>query len=86
MPWMTSGKQSASHQARRLLHDLQDGQPDRYFTRKRGGATRKTPLAELLPRSKHPIVCANCHEPATMNLRVVNPAFIEAMAATGVST
>ncbi|MHB8139513.1 MAG: ammonia-forming cytochrome c nitrite reductase subunit c552 [Smithellaceae bacterium] len=39
----------------------------------------KKPLAELLPMIKHPIVCANCHDPRTMKLRVINPAFIEAM-------
>lgn len=44
----------------------------------------KAPLAELLPRLKHPITCANCHEPSTMKLRVINPAFIEAMANRGI--
>lgn len=44
----------------------------------------KTPLAELLPRIGHPIVCANCHDSRTMKLRVINPAFIEAMAGKGV--
>jgi nitrite reductase (cytochrome c-552) len=44
----------------------------------------KIPLLELLPQLKHPIVCANCHDPKTMNLRVINPAFIEAMAQRGV--
>jgi nitrite reductase (cytochrome c-552) len=44
----------------------------------------KVPLAELAPRMKHPVVCANCHDPATMNLRVINPAFIEALERTGV--
>jgi nitrite reductase (cytochrome c-552) len=44
----------------------------------------KTPLADLLPRLKHPIVCANCHDPQTMKLRVINPAFIEAMTKRGI--
>jgi nitrite reductase (cytochrome c-552) len=44
----------------------------------------KTPLPELYPLMKHPIVCASCHDPATMNLRVINPAFIEAMQRKGV--
>jgi nitrite reductase (cytochrome c-552) len=44
----------------------------------------KTPLFELLPRLKHPIVCANCHDPKTMNLRVINPAFVEAMQERGI--
>ncbi|PKN95837.1 MAG: ammonia-forming cytochrome c nitrite reductase subunit c552, partial [Chloroflexi bacterium HGW-Chloroflexi-5] len=45
----------------------------------------KTPLAELLPKIKHPIVCANCHDPQTMKLRVINPAFIEAMEKRGIN-
>ena len=44
----------------------------------------KTPLAELLPKIKHSIVCANCHQPQTMKLRVLNPAFIEAMQKRGI--
>ena len=44
----------------------------------------KIPLLELLPRLKHPVVCANCHDPKTMNLRVINPAFIEAMTQRGI--
>lgn len=44
----------------------------------------KTPLAELMPRLKHPVVCASCHDPQTMGLRVINPAFIEAMERRGV--
>ena len=42
------------------------------------------PFAELLERSKHPVTCANCHDSETMNLRVINPAFIEAMQRRGV--
>ena len=44
----------------------------------------KTALPDLYPRMKHPIVCANCHDPATMNLRVINPAFIEALERKGI--
>lgn len=44
----------------------------------------KTPLAQLFPRMKHSVTCANCHDPATMNLRVINPAFIEAMQKKGI--
>lgn len=43
-----------------------------------------TPLTGLLPRIKHPIVCANCHDPQNMKLRVINPAFIEAMQKRGI--
>ncbi len=42
------------------------------------------PLAELFLMAKHPITCANCHDPATMKLRVFNPAFIEAMQRKGI--
>jgi len=49
-----------------------------------GWSYAKTPLSELLPRLKHPIVCASCHQPQTMKLRVLNPAFIEAMEKRGI--
>ncbi len=52
--------------------------------KEKGWAYAKTPLPELLAVLKHPIVCANCHDPKTMNLRVINPAFIEAMAQRGI--
>ncbi len=42
------------------------------------------PLADLFSRMKHPVSCANCHDPRTMKLRVVNPAFVEAMERRGV--
>ena len=45
----------------------------------------KTPIAELFPKITHPIVCANCHDPETMNLRVINPAFIEALQRLGIN-
>ncbi len=44
----------------------------------------KTPLADLAPKLKHSITCANCHDPQTMKLRVINPAFTEAMKKRGV--
>lgn len=50
----------------------------------KGWGYAKMPLAELLPLMKHPVSCANCHDPATMRLRVVNPAFIEAMQRKGI--
>lgn len=52
--------------------------------KEKGWDYAKIPLLELLPKLKHPIVCANCHDPKTMNLRVINPAFIEAMAQRGI--
>lgn len=42
------------------------------------------PFMELLEKSKHPVTCANCHDSETMNLRVINPAFKEAMERRGV--
>lgn len=42
------------------------------------------PLTGMLDKSKHAIACANCHDPATMDLRVINPAFIEAQAKRGI--
>jgi len=49
-----------------------------------GWSYAKKPLAELMPLIKHPIVCANCHDPKTMKLRVSNPAFIDAMQRRGI--
>lgn len=43
----------------------------------------KTPLTELTPKLKHSITCANCHDPQTMKLRVLNQAFVEAMKRRG---
>jgi nitrite reductase (cytochrome c-552) len=52
--------------------------------KKMGWGYAKTPLKDLFPKLTQPIVCANCHDPATMNLRVINPAFIEAMNRRGI--
>ncbi len=52
--------------------------------KEKGWDYAKMPLFELLPKLKHPIVCGNCHDPKTMNLRVINPAFIEAMGQRGI--
>ncbi len=49
-----------------------------------GWGYAKTRLSDLMPKIKHPIVCANCHEPVTMKLRVINPAFTEAMKKRGI--
>ena len=54
------------------------------FFKEMGWGYASKPLFELLPRIKKPIVCANCHDPKTMNLRVINPAFIEAMEKRGI--
>jgi len=52
--------------------------------KEKGWGYAKIPLTELLPLLKHPIVCASCHDPQTMQLRVLNPAFIEALARRGI--
>jgi nitrite reductase (cytochrome c-552) len=49
-----------------------------------GWSYAKTPLADLVPRLKHSIACANCHDPRSMKLRVINPAFVEAMKRRGI--
>ena len=54
------------------------------FFKEKGWGYAKTPLAELLPQLTHPVSCANCHDAQTMNLRVLNPAFIEAMRDRGI--
>lgn len=44
------------------------------------------PFAEIraeVPNDSH-IGCANCHDPQTMELRVINPAFIQSMARRGI--
>ena len=40
-------------------------------------------FAELKDRVTHPIGCQDCHDPATMNLRITRPALREAFAAQG---
>lgn len=52
--------------------------------RDKGWSYAKTPLGELFPRIKHSITCANCHDPATMKLKIANPAFLEAMERRGI--
>jgi nitrite reductase (cytochrome c-552) len=39
------------------------------------------PYAEARKLVEHPISCIDCHDPATMQLRVTRPAFLEGMAA-----
>ncbi len=51
-----------------------------------GWGYAKVPLTQLLEQtpSHGSISCANCHNPDNMELRVINPAFIEAMQRRGV--
>jgi nitrite reductase (cytochrome c-552) len=39
------------------------------------------PYAEARKLVKHPVACIDCHDPATMQLRVTRPAFMEGMRA-----
>jgi nitrite reductase (cytochrome c-552) len=52
--------------------------------KQKGWGYAKLPLAELFFSMKHPVSCANCHDPATMKLSIANPAFIEAMRQRGI--
>ena len=54
------------------------------FYQEAGWDYAKKPLTELLDRAKHPVSCASCHDPETMNLRVITPAFIEAQGRRGI--
>lgn len=54
------------------------------FFKEMGWGYANLPLSELAAKTKHPVVCGSCHDPATMDLRVVNPAFIEAMTRRGI--
>ena len=49
-----------------------------------GWAYAKKPLPELIARTRHAIGCANCHDPSTMELRITNLAFVEAMNRRGI--
>ena len=54
------------------------------FYKESGWGYANKPLTELMERTKHPVTCAQCHDPETMALRVINPAFIEAQANRGI--
>jgi len=41
------------------------------------------PFADIAKESAHPIGCQDCHDPATLNLRITRPALREAFAALG---
>jgi nitrite reductase (cytochrome c-552) len=43
----------------------------------------KTPFSQLKDRVTHSIGCQDCHDPATMNLRITRPALKAALAAQG---
>lgn len=54
------------------------------FFQEDGWGYANKPLNELLDKAEHPVTCAECHDSETMNLRVVNPAFIEAQQRRGI--
>ncbi len=43
----------------------------------------RTPFHELKKEIRHPIGCQDCHDPASMNLRITRPALREALQAQG---
>jgi nitrite reductase (cytochrome c-552) len=44
-------------------------------------ALNKIPYAEARKQVTHPVACIDCHDPATMSLRITRPAFIEGLKA-----
>lgn len=54
------------------------------FYKEMGWDYANKPLAELMNQANHAGSCAECHDPETMNLRVINPAFIEAQQRRGI--
>lgn len=52
----------------------------------KGWGYAQEPISKIFQEVRHSITCANCHDPKTMKLRVVNPAFIEAMKSRGIDT
>ena len=41
----------------------------------------KMPYADAAKLAKHPVTCIDCHDPATMKLRITRPAFVEGIKA-----
>ncbi|MGB9589469.1 MAG: ammonia-forming cytochrome c nitrite reductase subunit c552, partial [Candidatus Hydrothermia bacterium] len=46
----------------------------------------KAKFEEVFARAKHPVACADCHDPKTMELRITRPALIEGLIAMGKDT
>ena len=53
-----------------------DGDPVKGFEK-----LNPLPYAEARKHVQHPVACIDCHDPATMELRVTRPAFMEGLAA-----
>ncbi len=54
------------------------------FFQDMGWGYAAAPLNDLMAQAKFPVGCANCHDPQTLALRVINPAFAEAMQRRGI--
>jgi len=59
-----------------VYNDLGGGDPFKGFA-----AVNHMKYAEARKYAKHPVACIDCHDPATMQLRVTRPAFIEGIRA-----
>jgi nitrite reductase (cytochrome c-552) len=59
-----------------LMKKLGDGDLTRGFEKMNAMS-----YAEARKLAEHPVTCIDCHEPATMNLRVTRPAFLEGIRA-----
>ena len=59
-----------------LMRKLGDGDLTRGFEKMNGMS-----YAEARKLAEHPVACIDCHDPATMNLRVTRPAFLEGIRA-----
>ena len=59
-----------------IYNELGNGDPVAGFH-----ALNKMPYAQAREQATHPVACIDCHDPATMQLRVTRPAFVEGMRA-----
>ena len=53
---------------------------------KMGDAFWATPFAELKDQIKHPIACANCHDPKTMSLAITSVPLLDALKTRGIDS
>jgi len=59
-----------------IYHDLGDGDPMAGFA-----ALNAMPYKDAAQLAEHPVACIDCHDPATMNLRITRPALQEGLKA-----
>jgi nitrite reductase (cytochrome c-552) len=83
-----TGRQQAAPQPGTCLHC----HASTYVAYKRAGngdlikgfeAINPLPYADARRLVTHPVACIDCHDPATMELRITRPGFLEAMRASG---